>query len=439
MSNADASGDGRLTSAERAELAELRHKVASLESKKPRHRVRSFFSAVLIVLAVILAPLCAVSVWTADIVGDTDRYVATVEPLASDPDVQAAVTNRITNAVMEHISVSDLIAEVAPEDRPKLDAALSKLSGPLTSGLKSLVQAVTARFVSSDAFATIWTEVNRRAHDTMVKALTGEGGGAVVLKGDQVTVDLAPVIDRVKQRLIDRGLTVAEKIPEVHTSFVVATSDQIGKGKKVFRLLEIMGVWLPIVAVLIAAAGVLLAVHRRRALIAAVLGIAVAVGILGIGLTAFRTYYLDALPASVNQAAASSVYETLIRFLRSSVRTVVTLGAVIALGAWLSGPGRWAVKAREMWRSGIGAVRGATGLDTGRVGTWVHHWKTWLNWGVVVVAAVVFALWDHPTSMVTIWLAIGVLALLAVVEFLDGANDTVQRRQPESPPASRPL
>ncbi|HEY9370497.1 hypothetical protein [Streptomyces sp.] len=50
--------------------------------------------------------------WTDSIVGDTDRYVATVAPLASDPDVQAAVTSRVTSEVLSHIDVQAVV------DRP---------------------------------------------------------------------------------------------------------------------------------------------------------------------------------------------------------------------------------------------------------------------------------------------------------------------------------
>ena len=56
--------------------------------------VRTFWSTLLIVVACVLAPLSVVSVWARGEVTDTSRYVQTVAPLASDPAVQQAVTNR---------------------------------------------------------------------------------------------------------------------------------------------------------------------------------------------------------------------------------------------------------------------------------------------------------------------------------------------------------
>src|SRR5262245_12027902 len=54
-------------------------------------RWRAGAAAVLIVLGVILVPLTAVSWWVRGTLTDTDKYVAAVAPLASDPAVQSTV------------------------------------------------------------------------------------------------------------------------------------------------------------------------------------------------------------------------------------------------------------------------------------------------------------------------------------------------------------
>lgn len=417
---------GGPTDAEARELAALRERVAVLEARPRRHRARSFLSALLIVVACVLAPLGAIAVWASDVVGDTDRYVATMAPLASNPDVQAALETRITDAVMQHIDIATLLGDVAPADRPRLEQALGALGGPITSGISDLVHSTTARFVTSPAFATIWTELNRRAHDAVDNALTGNSRSAVKLTDNAVTIDLAPVIDQVKQQLVGAGLSVAAKIPEIHTSFTVVQSKDVGKIKTGFRLLQLMGNWLPVIALLLAAGGILLAAARRRALLATALGVAAAMAVLGIGLAVFRTVYLNALPPNVSSAAAGAVYDALIRFLRVGIRTVITLGVLVAVGAWLSGPNTWAVRVRTAWRSAIGAVRAGSGLPGGPVGPWVNRFKPWLTWGAVAAGAVAFVLWPHPTAMVTFWLALAVVLVLAVVEFL--AAEPVQAR-----------
>lgn len=141
--------------------------------------------------------------------------------------------------------------------------------------------------------------------------------------------------------------------------------------------------------------------------------------VLGIALWIFRAIYLDGLPAAVSQPAAGSVFDTLVRYLRTSVRLIITLGIIVALAAWLTGGGRAAKRVHAAWTGGIGAVRTATGAELGAVGAWVHRVKTWLNWTVVAVAAVVLLVWNYPTAVVTVWIAVLALLALAVVEFLD--------------------
>ncbi|MFF5920745.1 hypothetical protein ACFY8C_20735 [Streptomyces flavochromogenes] len=420
------------------ELAALRARVAALEGEAaarpaPRHRGRSFLAAVLIVIGCLLVPLGIVAAWTSDIVGDTDRYVATVAPLASDADVQAAVANRVTGAVMEHIDLEALLEGVAPEQRPLLAKALGKLGGSLESAVSSFVHDKAQDVVASDAFETVWTDANRAVHTALVRALTGSGDGAVQINNDTVTVDLAPVIERVKERLVDAGLTVAAKIPEVHTDFTVVKSEDIGKVKTGFRLLQVMGLWLPVIAVLLVVAGVLLSTHRRRTVIASAIGVAVAALVLGIALTVFRTVYLNALPDTVSQPAAGSVYDALIHFLRTTVRMVVTLGLVVALAAWLTGPSRPAVVVRRMWNSGIDATRGAAdraGLKTGPVGPFARRYRTWITWILVALAVLVYVLWDHPTGWVVVGLALALLFAFAVVRFLGAEHVDADEEAP---------
>ncbi|MFJ5772966.1 hypothetical protein [Streptomyces sp. NPDC093094] len=425
-----------------SELERLHARIAALEAERARpqhHRVRAFFSVVLIFLGCVLAPLSLVAAWTSSIVGDTDRYVDTVAPLASDKDVQNAVANRVTDAVMQHLDLPALLSDVAPPDRPLVDKALGKVGDSLQSAVKSFVHDKAEAVVASDAFERIWTEANRRIHGAVDEALTGGGDGTVKLNDDTVTVDLGPVVEQVKQRLVDSGLTVASKIPEIHTSITVVKSDDIGKIKTYFRLLQLLGFWLPVVSVLLIAAGVFLSTHRRKVLVAASLCFAFAALVLGIALTVFRGVYLDALPSGVNQPAAGSVYDTLIRYLRAGVRMVVTLGVVVALAAWLSGPGRWATGLRQMWHSGIGAVRSSAdrlGMRTGPVGPFVHRYRTWITWILVAAAVLAFVLWSYPTGWVIFGLALGLLFALTVVDFL--AEDREPEETGTTPGGPRP-
>ncbi len=425
-------GGEPLSHRERRELDELRHRMGVLESgTHPRaarhHPLRSAGSVLLILFAALLSLLSVVAVWANSIVRDTDRYVATVGPLASDPDVQKAVTNRVTDVVLAQIDVDVLVKQLqdAVSQKgvpPKTAQLFGHLEAPITSGLKQLVSGVVERVVTSGAFETVWVEGNRRVHSAVDKALTGEGGGAVSLENDQVAIDVAPIVAQVKERLVGAGLAVAAKIPDVHTNFVVVQSKDLGKVRTYMRVLEILGGWLPVIALLVAAAGVYTAFNRRHALIGVALAVFAAMLILGITLTVFRDVYLDHLPSGASPAAAGAVYDALIKFLRAAVRALGAVALITAVGAFLSGPARPAVLVRKGCGSGIGAMRGVAlsgGLRLGAVGRFVHRFKHWIGVTIVAVAAIVLFTWNYPTTMVVVWTTVIVLVAFAIREFLD--------------------
>jgi len=431
--------DKQLSARERHELDELRHRVGALESAGPsaaarHHWLRSTGSFLLIFFASLLSLLAVVSVWANSIVRDTDRYVATVGPLASNPDVQKAITKRVTDAVLAQVDVDGLVKQLqqAAEQKgvpPKTAQLINNLDGPISSGLKSLVSGTVERVVSSNAFDKVWVNANRRAHSAVDKALTGESDSAVSVKNGQVAIDVGPIVAQVKDQLVSAGFQPAARIPAVHTEFVVFQSKDVGKIKWYLRVLEIIGSWLPIIAVLIAAAGVYLAVHRRRALIWAALGVFGAMLLLGITLSLLRTVYLNHLPAGASDAAAGAVYDALVKFLRAGVRTVGAVALVAAIGAFLTGPSRIAVLVRTGCGRGIGALRDvavSAGLRLGAVGRFVHRYKQWIGGVILAAAAIVLFAWNYPTTAVVVWTVVIVLAALAVREFLDTGdeNDT---------------
>ncbi|MFJ9949667.1 hypothetical protein [Kitasatospora sp. NPDC091207] len=431
------------------EVEQLKARLAALEAATPpkhreHHRLRTSGSVVVIVIASLLSLLSVLAVWTSDIVGNTDRYVATVAPLATEPAVQDAVTNRVTQVVLDQIDVKALVkqlSDAAAEQGvpPQLANLLGGLSAPITSGLTNLVHSTVDRVVTSSAFETIWVDANRVIHTSLDKALTGKGGGAVTLTNNQVGIDIAPIVDRVKTELVNAGLGVAAKIPEVHTDFVVFQSEDIGKIKTYFRLLDIMGSWLPLVTVVVAACGVFLAANRRRALVGAATGVALAMLLLGIVLTVFRAFYLDHLPPGANQAAAGAIYDTLIRFMRASVRVVFAVAVVTALGALVIGPSKAAVAIRSACRRMVDTLRDVLfgiGLRLGPVGPFVHRFKKWIGALILAVAAVVLATWNYPTTAVVLWITLVVLLAFLIRELLDtgpGPGPDVASRPPAGP------
>jgi branched-subunit amino acid transport protein AzlD len=436
--------DSALTEAERAELRRLRAEVAALRSqvqhdgaagegrsvavgRVARQRWRTIVATLLIVVACALAPLSVVAVWTRNQVTNTDRYVATVAPLASDPAIQNAIADQITAQIFTYIDIQGLTTQAvdALASRglnPEVADQLQGFAVPIANGVQSFTRSQVGKVVESDAFADAWVQANRVAHEQLVKALTGEGGGAVTVENDTVTLNLSAFIQTVKQRLVASGFTLAARIPEVNASFVLFQSDDITRARNAFNLLNTLGIWLPIIMLVLLVVGVYVAKDHRRALVGAGVGVAIGMVVLALGLAVFRALYLDAVPAEVlPHDAAAVLYDTIVRFLRLGLRTVLVLGLVIAAGAFLTGQSVTAVRTRQSLKSAIGWLQGSAeqaGLRTGPVGTWVYDHKRALRIGAVAAAALALVFWGRPTGKVIILLAVLLLVALAIIEFL---------------------
>ncbi|MBE9941372.1 hypothetical protein G8C60_19795, partial [Cellulosimicrobium cellulans] len=267
----------------------------------------------LITLGALLAPLGAVSAWAQRELTDTDRYVATVGPLAGDPVVQSAVAGRLTEVVMSRIDVAALVDDLVGglEERdvpPRATRALAALEAPLTSGVESLVHETATRLVESDAFEGAWLQANRVAHEQLVAVMRGEDGDVLQVSDDgRLSIQLSGLIDLLKERLVDRGLDVAARIPSVDATFTVAQSAELVMLQNRYAQVVTLTTWLPWVVLGLLAAGVLVANHRSRALVVAGLALTGAMVALGVGLAVARGLYLGALSGQVLRLDAAEV------------------------------------------------------------------------------------------------------------------------------------
>lgn len=275
-------------------------------------RLRNGLSAVLIALSCLLVPLGALSAWVAYGLADTGRYVTTVTPLAGDPDVREAIADTVGDAIVAQI-------------RPGTDARL--LSGMVVPFVHDAVRS----FTQTAAFRTVWTEGNRAAHDAVLRALRQDDGA----RDQPVTVDLAPVAAHVKARLTEDNMPLADRIPVTHTEVALVPAEDLGRLRTGYHVLQLAGFWLPVGAVVFAASGIALAVHRRRAVTATALGTALGGALLALTVTVGRRLTLAGLPDDVSPPAAGAVYDALTATLRTTAWVLIALGLTAAALTWL--------------------------------------------------------------------------------------------------------
>jgi hypothetical protein len=429
----------------RTEVRELRERQPPAgQARRPRRRWKSVLAAVAITLGCVLAPVSVLGVWGANQVSSTDRFVANMAPLISEPPIQQALSAKITAQIISRVDVKALTAQTSAQlttaHLPRLAALVQQFEGPIANGVNSFIGTVVARAVASPAMAALWVNALRLAHQGVVRVLSGQGNGAVDVVNGQVVINIGPLITQVKDALIARGLSVAAHIPTVNATFPLFAAPNLEKAQSGYRLLQTLRWVLPFLSLVLLAVGIWLARGRRRALIGAALGFAASMLVLAAALAIARGIYLNSVPQSVLPSnAAAALYDTLVRFIKEALRALLVVGLVVAAAAFLVGPATLAVRTRRGVATGIGwlSARGErAGLHTGPVGVWTSAHKTALRVGAVVVAALIFVFWGQVSVALVVWIVVLLLVALGLIELIGGRSGPAA--QPAAAAAAEP-
>lgn len=398
-------------------------------SKHGHHRWRWTGATLVLLIAALLVTMSVVARYARAEILDTDKYVATVAPLASDPAVQDAITARASDEIIAKIDVPELINELADATgRPNAPAIASAIAGPVNDYVENLVHEKVQEFVRSPRFESLWVNANTAASTQLVGVLTGRGTDVVKTEGNQITVEVGPIVDEVKQRLIDSGFAVASRIPTVSLQVPVMTVEDLPRIQSYVRTLDNLATWLPLVALVLLALGIWLAPgHRRAALIGAAM-IAVLMVVLLITLNAVRgAYENEVANRNLNVPAALALYDTLLRYLLRAIQALLIVAVVAIIWLWLAGPGRvgrllrhWGQRAEQS----VADRLERTNLRLGPVSRFAARYGTAVIIGFAILAG--WGLLRSPTIGLALWLSAGMVVSMLIV-------GTLARLAPQQP------
>jgi hypothetical protein len=429
-----------------AEMTEQQNFVpAPQQPGRESSRGKAFAAGLCLVLAAVLTVPAAFAFWVQRTVNDGQRYVDTVGPLVDSPEVQDAVATKVTAAIQAQVDVEAILDDVFTDvitDRPRLQA----LVGPLAGAINGLIESQVREFIASDAFADFWVAANTRAHARMLQLLRGEEAGAVSVQGDQVVLDVSEVIDQVKQRLIDRGLTIVERVPvpEVDRQIVLLEAPQLRQARTIYAFANPVARWLLVcVAALYLGACVL---ARNRARMGAAVGVCVGVNalLLGLLLSVGEQLFVNQLTGTVFGPASRVFYTQLLSYLERGQQVLLWLGVILLLVGILAGRNPVGTATRTTLGGSLASI-GHQLADTRAAGTgrWVAANAGWLRYAAGALGAVVL-LWGNDVSVSRLfWSTVVVAVLIAVIQVFvgigSGSSTPVHEPAPEGPTAPFPV
>jgi len=390
--------------------------------------MRRVGAVLLVVLTVLVFAAGVAGAWARRTALDTDRYVATVGPLAEDPAVQEYLARTITDQVFQALDVQGRLQTVLLERADRLVF----LAGPITSSIQGFVQDQVDKVIASDRFAQLWSEINRIAHEQAIRVLEGDTTVATIEDG-KVVLNLVPVANEVLKgvagvvsELIGRPITIPEitpdtvpveavsrleqalgvDLPDRFGTVVVYDSEELAAVQQAVDLFDKAVILLAVLFVLGFVAALWVSPSRRRTLIQLVTALAVVLVLERRFAIAAANDLVDSARPE-NQAAARAVVDTFLGSLLRYTGWFLAIALIALAITLLTGPYPWAIKLRG-WSVDLGRAMGGM-LKPGErtpATVWIAEHRDPVMMGLALLGVLALLLFD---------LSIGWFLILALV------------------------
>jgi hypothetical protein len=436
----------------RAEREALERRVDELENRPARRRrLGRTIAAILVIVSVLVFAVAVPGAWARRTLLDTDRYVATVAPLARDSAVQDYLARTVSQQVFEALDVEGRMADVLRQRAPRL----AFLAGPISTGVQGYVQERLRQIFASETFATYWEQANRFVHAQLIAVLEGGDGEVVQTQNGDVVLNLLPLVNEalrslsgVVSDLIGRPVTLpdlsGDEVPseaitrlesalgvDLSGSFgtvVVYDSEDLAAVQGGVDLASRAVVALVLVFLVLASIALWVSPRKRRTLVQLAAALAVV-------LVIERRFAIAASGSVVdrarpeNQAAARAVIDQVLGSLLRYTGWLLAIAAIVLAAALLTGPYPWAIGVRRLAADLAAAASGSVrGRDTSGAVAWMTTHRDALMIAGAALTAVVLLVVD-----VSIGGSLVLAVVLAFYEFLVYRSGSAARRRTPVP------
>jgi len=376
---------------------------------------RRIIAVVLAVLAIITIVAALDAVWLKTTIQDEDQFVATFQNLPREEAVAEALSIRIADGVVEAIEVQAFIADTLPEP-------LGFIAAPLAGSIRDLIARTAGEIVRSDAVATAWTGALRVTHKAVSAVLSGNDRLLVAEEG-RVVIDVDQIATVVVERVEATGLDLPDIEIDIEP-IVLYESEELAAAQTVAQVVDTLGWFLSLVALLLVAAALFAAPDRRWMTAFLGFGTAIALLIHVAALRVGRSAILNGFEDRVSRDATATVWDTVFSRLIQTTWALLVVALLIGIAAWLSGPSHraagvrsWATRTIDGWR------KPSTDEPTGFT-AFVIEWKRPLQTGAVVLGVLFVLFGPSPSGLLVLATAVVVLAVVVVIEVIGGPAKT---------------
>ena len=189
------------------ENLKLREVIESEEVEKSAHPyiwLRRVGAVFFLTLGIVSFAIFNVASWVKNTALNTDAFVATMQPVLAEPDVQTAVQDEITNQLFARVDIEGELQKALPEN-------VAFLAGPLASQVESFTRDKVGEVVKSPQVYDIWGKALYTIHGQLLKYIEEPNNNGTISVNDVYTA-ISNNVSQDKQISFLFNKTLPEKI-----------------------------------------------------------------------------------------------------------------------------------------------------------------------------------------------------------------------------------
>ncbi len=345
---------------------------------------RMLAARVLVVLAAIFAVLSLLAGFIRYQALDNETFEDTAAELIANDVIRDQVALTLVEQLYARVDVAASLEERLPPDQQALAA-------PIAAAARELADRAAIRVLERPRAQEAWVRSLSTTHEQLLRVLDDDLT-AVSTEDGAVVLNLRPLVIQLGDRVAIFG-RVAERLPADAGRVEVMPAQTLERAQELTQLLKVVGSFLWLVPLALAALAIWLAGDRRRSIVRSLAFAAIAAGLLVLVVrNVAGSYVVDNLVATESvRPAAAAAWSILTALLADGGRTVVGIGLVLLAGVWLVGPSPRATTVRR----------------------WLAPWleRTEIAYGAAALALALLVWWG-PTAQTRRWQSVLALAVM---------------------------
>ena len=403
---------------------------AGADRPRKSSRWRRALAVVLLVLSCLTVLVSSVSIWAHRTVFNTDQWVATVGPLAQNPDVVKSVADHVTVQLDNAIKPEQTAKNLLP---PKLD----RFAAPISQGFDQIVHGAVTKILHTEQFQKFWVAANRQVHARVIAILEGKPTPHLTTSNGDIKLNLLPAMSKILKVVDSKAsglLNAKEPIPTITADTpvdqarselsaalgrdlpanfgtpVLFHSEQLASAQHLVKVFNTLIIALVIVTVALIAGTILIAERRRRTIIALAIGIVVSMSLAVVLTKVITNQVVSSITTPDDRGAVRATITSVLKGLNVISAILIAAGLVFAVLAFLTGPSRFAGSVRhhgaELGRSLSGRNREAA---VPPYLAWMARYRLPLSLGGLAIALLIliFVVEGWVGALVTVLLLAG--------------------------------